>query len=265
LAGYFYPVNKTVHKIKSTDMKSIKAIIPVLSLAGILILTTACIELKENNKGFAVVELFTSEGCSSCPPADELVEKIQNDNKNKEIYILAFHVDYWDHQGWKDKFSDPEFSKRQRQYASWLNLRTIYTPQIVVNGRAEYVGSDQGSVLKAISQGLDQPSAGTLTLRSKIADGKAIITYEKTGGEKNAQLVLALVEKSAKSKVKAGENSGRDLSHVQIVRQLLRSELNGTESISMKLPGDFTAKGWELIGFVQQKNGHITAASRLDF
>src|SRR5882757_7431762 len=98
-----------------------------------------------NSKGFAVVELSTSEGCSSCPPADELVEKIQKDNKNGKIYILAFHVDYWDHQGWKDRFSDREFSNRQRQYAGWLNLQTVYTPQIVVNGTTEYVGSDQSS------------------------------------------------------------------------------------------------------------------------
>lgn len=257
-------------------MKSIKAIIPLLSLAGILILTTACIEMyykkslknlqmKENNKGFAVVELFTSEGCSSCPPADELVEKIQNDNKNKEIYILAFHVDYWDHQGWKDQFSNPEFSKRQRQYANWLNLRTIYTPQIVVNGKTEYVGSDQGSVLKAISQGLDQPSASTLTLSSKIEKGKAIISHQGTGNETNARLVLALIEKSAKTRVRAGENSGRDLSHVQIVRQLLLTDLSDAKSIVMNLPDDFTPNGWELIGFVQQQHGYITAASRLDF
>jgi hypothetical protein len=87
------------------------------------------------------------EGCSSCPPADELIDRIQKDNDNKQIYIMAFHVDYWDHQGWKDRFSDPEFSKRQRQYANWLNLQTVYTPQIVVNGATEHVGSDQDAIL----------------------------------------------------------------------------------------------------------------------
>jgi hypothetical protein len=74
-------------------------------------------------KGFAVVELFTSEGCSSCPPADKLLAKIQEENAGKPVYILAFHVDYWNHQGWRDVFSEKEFTKRQYQYASWLNLK----------------------------------------------------------------------------------------------------------------------------------------------
>ena len=222
----------------------------------------------ENSKGFAVVELFTSEGCSSCPPADELIDRIQKENNNGQIYIMAFHVDYWDRLGWKDRFSDPEFSNRQRQYANWLNLQTVYTPQIVVNGVKEYVGSDRGAVLGAISAGLDQEPVATLTLNSRIEGRKLTIEYEGAGEVKRSELVLALIQRSAQSSVKAGENAGKNLSHVQIVRRTLHVPIgiNGKKSITMDLPGDFDQKGWELIGFVQHKtDGHIIAAQRFDF
>ena len=260
-------------------MKSMKAIILAGGLAGVLVIVTAFMNMQEekimsnlqtadSSKGFAVVELFTSEGCSSCPPADALVKKIQMDNKNRQIYILAFHVDYWDHQGWKDRFSDHEFSVRQQQYAGWLNLQTVYTPQIVVNGSREYVGSDQGAILSAISAGLDQEPATTLTLTGKVAGNKATIEYQGGGEEKRSELVLALIQRSAESRVKAGENAGSDLSHVQIVRQLLRVPLdrNNNKSIVMDISADFNKQGWELIGFVQHKtDGHIISAARFDW
>lgn len=242
------------------------------SLIGVLVIMAAFknlqnkqamkkIQTTENSKGFAVLELFTSEGCSSCPPADELIEKIRQDNKNRQIYILAFHVDYWDHQGWKDKFSEHRFSERQRQYASWLGLRTIYTPQLVINGTTEHVGSDQGPILRTISRELDKPSADTLALEAKVEAGKLKVQYEGVGEE----LVLALVQRSAHTNVKAGENSGRSLSHVQIVRGLQHVSMSSRKNISMDLPKDFNENGWELIGFVQQRtDGHITAAARVD-
>src|SRR6187402_1594915 len=93
------------------------------------------------NNGFAVVELYTSEGCSSCPPADELVSKIQKESNGQPVYILAFHVDYWNRLGWKDVFGDAAYSKRQNDYAQYLKLPSVYTPQIVVNGKKEFVGS----------------------------------------------------------------------------------------------------------------------------
>jgi hypothetical protein len=257
-------------------MKSIGVFSIVLGLAGVLIISAAFIDqhyektiknlqATADNKGFAVVELFTSEGCSSCPPADELIEKIQKDNKNRQIYIMAFHVDYWDRQGWKDKFSDPEFSDRQRRYASWLHLQTVYTPQLVVNGTSEYVGADQGPILKAVSKGLEQTPGRTLTLNCRIEGRKVHVNYQSPGEEKNTELVLSLIQKSAKSNIGAGENSGKSLSHVQIVRQLLRVDLNSRKAITMYLPDNFNEKGWELIGLVQNKtDGHITAAARFD-
>ncbi|MCW8311181.1 DUF1223 domain-containing protein [Sphingobacterium sp. InxBP1] len=110
-------------------MKTIKDILYTLSLPLIIVLIMAfkgfaddhkIANIKEANsseKGFALVELFTSEGCWSCPPADELIARLEKDNQNKELFILAFHVDYWDHQGWKDRFSQARFTERQKQYA----------------------------------------------------------------------------------------------------------------------------------------------------
>ncbi len=217
-----------------------------------------------DHKGFAVVELFTSEGCSSCPPADKLIERISNENPDKPIYILAYHVDYWDHQGWKDPFSAREYTDRQRKYASWLNLQTIYTPQIVVNGAIEFVGSDARTAAQVISDELNQTSGNTLTLNGKIEGGKINVYYQVAVHEKRADLLLALVQKNGESNVMAGENSGRHLSHVQIVRQLKRFDLNN-KTVSMDLPAGFDATGWELTGMVQRtSDGRITAAVKVD-
>jgi len=216
------------------------------------------------NNGFVVAELFTSEGCSSCPPADKLLEKIQNENPGKSVYVLAFHVDYWDHQGWKDRFSNPAFTARQRQYADWLNLETVYTPQMVVNGRKEFIGSYEGPITKTITKELGQPAANALTLRTHIEGSKLHVDFTATP-EKNAELVLALVQRLATSNVKAGENEGRQLSHVQIVRQLYTQDVNNNQKISIDLPADFNEKGYELIGFVQhKKDGKITAATKAE-
>ncbi len=103
----------------------------------------------EEGKGFAVIELFTSEGCSSCPPADELVSKVLSENK-PDVYILSFHVDYWDRLGWKDDFSQATFSDRQKQYARYLSLDGVYTPQIVVNGTDQFVGSNETHLRSSI-------------------------------------------------------------------------------------------------------------------
>ena len=258
-------------------MKTAKIICSAAGLALLLITTMAFIDLhyekeikrmqtSESGNGFAVVELFTSEGCSSCPPAEELIERIQENNQNKQLYIMAFHVDYWDHQGWKDHYSDRAFSLRQRQYASWLNLQTVYTPQLIVNGTKEQIGSDQGAVLKAIDTGLKQASTSTLKLSCQLTKGKVYVNFDEMGNDKASELVLALIQKSATSSVKAGENAGRSLSHVQIVRQLQRIDLSNKKDVILSLPDDFTEKGWELIGFVQNlRNGHISSATRFDF
>jgi hypothetical protein len=225
---------------------------------------SSVVSLTGPSKGFAVVELFTSEGCSSCPPADQLVARIQQEDKDQPVYILAFHVDYWDRQGWKDAFSDTRYTQRQNRYASWLNLQSIYTPQIVVNGRQEFVGSQENTLRSAIHSGLEQTPGALLTLSEVGLDqGKVRWRYEVKNAVANSSLIVALVQRSATTDVKAGENSGRTLSHVQIVRNFSSTAIgtgaNGNGSLS--LPQGLATGDEELIAFVQyDDNGQIVAA-----
>lgn len=217
------------------------------------------------NKGFAVVELFTSEGCSSCPPADALIEKIQKESNDQPVYILAFHVDYWDRLGWKDAFSSAAYSKRQNQYARWLNSG-VYTPQAVVNGNKEFVGSQEGILRSAIKVQLEKTSSAELNLSDIKKDGgKITLQYHVRVKPANTSLLLALVEKNAVSKVLRGENEGRTLSHVQIVRSLqnihLTGQSNGTGTL--EIPAGSNRNGLEVIAFLQNNsNGEIIAATK---
>jgi hypothetical protein len=219
-------------------------------------------------KGFAVVELFTSEGCSSCPPADAVIAKIEKESTDKPIYILAFHVDYWNRLGWKDVFSSADYSHRQQQYASWLHLQSVYTPQVVVNGHTEFVGSEEGTLRNTIKTNLEKTPAANLTLSNiKTDGGKISVQYHTQGNATNDVLLLAVVEKHAQSKVERGENSGRTLSHVQIVRALASAPVKAGEgNASIALPKGFDAKGYELIAFLQNPaNGEISGAAKATF
>jgi len=217
-------------------------------------------------KGFAVIELFTSEGCSSCPPADQLIARIQQESKDQPVYILAFHVDYWNRLGWKDIFSDAAYTQRQYQYASWLAVQSVYTPQVIVNGSKEFVGSQEPAIRKAISDGLQEAASAQLTLDSiRLDKGKVAWRYRIGNAGHHSQLLVAIVQKSASSQVKAGENSGRMLSHVQLVRQLQTAKVDagGSGTGYLPLPAGVKTADEEIIAFVQDSdNGHIVAATR---
>jgi hypothetical protein len=221
------------------------------------------------DKGFAVVELFTSEGCSSCPPADALVAKVQNESAGKPVYILAYHVDYWNRLGWKDVFSDAAYSARQRQYSHWIKGADVYTPQAVINGSKEFVGSQEGILRSTIKEKLAETPQTELLLNDlTAAGGKITFKYHVQNITNNSSLVVALVEKNATSKVMKGENAGRTLSHVQIVRELQNINPGNRDkgSVSMALPADFNGNGYEIIAFVQNTtNGEITGATKATF
>ena len=221
---------------------------------------------KTSAKGFAVVELFTSEGCSSCPPADRLVARIQQEDKDQQVYILVFHVDYWDRLGWKDTYSDHRYTERQSRYASWLHLQSIYTPEIIVNGRNEFVGSQEKTLRNAILSGLDQAPSAQLSISDIHADqGKVSWHYMVQHAAGNSSLVVALVQRAATTAVKAGENSGRILSHVQIVRDFITTSIGAGApgSGSIQLPPALHDSDEELVAFVQNDdNGEIVAATR---
>lgn len=224
-------------------------------------------KIAADNKGFAVVELFTSEGCSSCPAADAVLAKIEKESEGKPVYILAYHVDYWNRLGWKDIFSSADYSHRQGRYATWLNLKSIYTPQVIVNGHTEFVGSQEGTLRNAIRNSLDSaPKAELVLTNIKTDDNQATFKYSTDRGAGNS-LLLALVQKNAITVVKGGENGGRTLSHVQIVTKIEKVGLTASAGeTNIALPKGFRASGYEVIALVQNpKNGEILAATRSAF
>jgi hypothetical protein len=258
-------------------MKSIK----ILGLITCFMITALCFSafigknkstakkdtVKADGKGFAVLELFTSEGCSSCPPADELMAKIQEEAHGKDIYLLAYHVDYWNRLGWKDIFSSADFSNRQIQYGRWLGGVQIYTPQVIVNGKAEFVGSDESALRNAISGELATKTSATLTLQAQPDGERLKVQYQASKAKQGSSLLIAVVQKNAQSKVERGENAGHTLSHVQIVRKLQNEPLNasGNGSTTIALPKGFNNQSWEVLGLIQdQSNGEILGVAKAD-
>lgn len=220
-----------------------------------------------NNNGFAVIELFTSEGCSSCPPADELLAKLQREAGDKNIYLLAYHVDYWDRLGWKDQFSSHDFTKRQVKYQDWLNLYNIYAPQFIINGTTEFAGYSERALYEKVSDALQTKQSGNLRINVKNIDVDFLIADFKTDQiQENASLFIAVIQKQATSKVERGENKGYTLHHIQIVRQLKSFPLNRKEGkVTVEKPAGFNTKDWEIIGFIQDTTtGKISNTSKAD-
>jgi hypothetical protein len=195
-----------------------------------------------------VVELFTSEGCSSCPPADQLLALLQREQPvpGAQIIALGEHVDYWDRLGWRDAYSSPQFSRRQKEFAQVLGSNSVYTPQMVVDGMTEFVGSDKKKALQAIAQAArsakvrvqvelsepDESQTGEIKLLVQVGDLHALEPYHKT-----LQVLLAVTEENLYSNVSSGENAGRRINHAAVVR-------------SLKVIG--TIRGWQGEAFTTQ-------------
>ena len=191
---------------------------------------------------FVVVELFTSEGCSSCPPADRLLGEIAEKAKKdgSRIFPMAFHVDYWNRLGWHDPFSDPAYSERQRQYARALGSpRRIYTPQMIVNGVEGFVGSRKEQAYSAINAMLkDGETKIELVLEARIdGDGKRIeVSYRVEGAPEQAILNVALLEDGISNEIPRGENAGRRLSHERVVRGFKTASLEKAAEGTLEFP-----------------------------
>lgn len=236
----------------------------LLTAIGLKAGTNAMLAGKTTGSGFAVLELFTSEGCSSCPPAETLMEQIQDQAAGKPVYILEFHVDYWDRLGWKDPFSSHAYSSRQYDYSRHFDGQ-VYTPQLVINGTQQGIGSDAAFVQKNLADAFTPTRESSLQLKARPQDGKSYIDYTITGDVTGVQLTIAFVQKHATSKVMRGENEGRTLSHVQIVRDLIALDLHNNKSGTreINIPQGFDTKDWEVIGLLQKDNcGPIIAANR---
>jgi hypothetical protein len=217
--------------------------------------------------GFAVLELFTSEGCSSCPPADQLMGEIEKLYKDQPVYILAYHVDYWNNLGWKDKFSSVENSQRQQYYSRTLRSQ-VYTPQLVVNGKKEFVGSDRNNVEDAIENALFNSKNLHIDLSAKASEKEINVNYKTVENNSQNKLLITLVEKKSATNVQKGENEGRHLQHWQIVHQQNQISLKNSSAgtTSFKLPENFNTNNWEVIGMIQNtKTGEILGSAKAIF
>lgn len=227
-----------------------------------------------------VVELFTSEGCSSCPAADEMLARLERTQPvpNARVIALEEHVDYWNQLGWNDRFSSPLFRGRQNEYAGVFRIDSIYTPQVVVNGGAAFAGGDMPLAMREIGRAASNPSY-SLVLDSRpnpkdpaLVDLAVMVRNSQQGKPEPADVYLAVTESRLTSNVNGGENTGRLLRHADVVRSF--GVIGSVEAHAfreaglrntLKLPGDWKRENLKAVVFVQQKaTRRIVGASVVD-
>jgi hypothetical protein len=212
-----------------------------------------------------VVELFTSEGCSSCPPADEFVEELA---QRQFVLPLSFHVDYWDYIGWKDRFADPIFTARQRAYAAAQGTSMVYTPQMIVAGAIDVVGSDRKAVEKALKTAYSRNTMYRIQV-ARDPQGRVIVEFPDAQIGVPATVWLVTYQKSGESKVAAGENSGRKLMTYNVVRSLQKVGMwyGPAAEIELKLDPQAKANSPDACAIIanQAEHGPIIAAAAFNF
>ncbi len=219
-----------------------------------------------------LVELFTSEGCSSCPPADVFLQRLVDSQPLPDVQIVALgqHVTYWDHQGWRDRFASPALTERQERYGAALHVEPVYTPQMVVDGRFQFAGSDTKAGRQAIERTMGEPHgsvaiafAGSVSNRLSIS-----LTASQLPGlsrTNRADIVVAVTEDGLQSSVKAGENRGRQLFHAAVVRRMTTvGEAAGDRAdarTDISLDREWQRSKLKIVAFVQERSSRHVLAS----
>lgn len=283
----FSAYNKSVN-FRENYMKIILTLIAALSFFGLIAYSfekpnpareAAKISANERAENFpakektpVLVELFTSEGCASCPPADKtlaLLEKEQP-SADAEIITLSLHVDYWNNLGWKDEFSSALFSQRQAIYGQKFRINAIYTPQMIVDGTRQFVGNNLNEAQKAISESARTPKANIEL--SGAADGKLKVKISEIPAHENASIYLAIAEDNLSSNVRRGENGGRTLEHASVVRELkplgriLPPDKNFSVEITPEIQTNWKRENLKAVVFVQENQSRkILGVNRLKF
>jgi hypothetical protein len=221
--------------------------------------------------GVAVVELFASQGCSSCPAAEAVLADVQKEaaKSGRAVYPLVFHVDYWNNLGWTDPFSDPAYTARQQGYSDSLHLANLYTPQMIVNGRNQFVGSHREQCERAISDALAAPAAVNITA-AVTGDGSGghKLAYTVGGEVGNSVLNVAVVEDGLSTKVERGENAGRTLDQPSVVRwfKVVQLETGGPGQVVIPSLSGVEIKNAHVVVYVQKSDDRaITGAAAAVF
>lgn len=215
-----------------------------------------------------LLELFTSEGCSSCPPADRLLIKLHEEQpiRNVEVIVLSEHVDYWNRLGWFDRFSSPAISQRQ----SWYSMRwptRVYTPQMIVDGEQEVLGGDGPAVVQLIRQAARRKK-GEVSIAYVLNEGGAGFRIDARGLDraKEAKVMLAIVQDNLETDVAKGENAGRTLRHAGVVRALMEvGETRGGEAewsgaVTASFEDDWDRASLRAVAFVQETGSRAVVA-----
>lgn len=250
-----------------TSTSSIAGLLLLLGgLSGTPVVHAAECRASSGDTTVALLELYTSEGCSSCPPADRWLSRLSESGAVPErIVPLALHVDYWDYIGWKDRFADPRHTARQHAIAAAGRSSFVYTPQVALNGR-DYRGWGRESRFSQDVAAINaQPAAAQIDLGMKSAGSALQVDASaRAQGHERAVLYLALYENMLSSEVKAGENSGAILHHDRVVRQWLGPLPVGQAlTRKMALENDWKADNLGVAAFVQDSNGEILQALAL--
>ena len=190
----------------------------------------------------AVIELFTSQGCSSCPPADKLIGEF---NADPSLVSLSLPIDYWDYLGWKDTLADPRHTARQKAYSKLRGDREIYTPQVVVNGSLHALGSDRSAIERTIAQSRQNPATLALPVTLSTADGRLAIAVPDGKDVRNlAEVWICAITKAVTVSIKRGENHGKTITYHNVVRRWLRLDSWDGKAHNWVVPiRDFAADG----------------------
>ena len=220
-----------------------------------VVLGVACSDASGGSgpEGPVVVELFTSQGCSSCPPADRLLATLANDTL---VAPLSFHIDYWNDLGWVDPYSQAAWTERQHRYARALGDTRVYTPELVVGGTVAMVGSNASQVRSALDHA---PHPALLAATARWLDHRVEVTATAPA---DADVVIAIWETERSVKVASGENAGATLSNARIVRRLERVAAAGTRA-TITLPLDPAWRDIGAVAFAQRPDLRIVASAML--
>ncbi len=215
----------------------------------------------------SLVELFTSQGCSSCPAADKLLSKTMSESNENGMPIIAlsFHVDYWNRLGWKDPFSSEKFTARQQEYAKRFDNSSIYTPQMVVNGTSEFVGSNESDLKNALKKySKDTPKIQFEDLTMVNENGKYSVSYTIKGDLKESKINIAVVSIMETTYVGRGENQGRTIVNDNLARQFYSRKADITGKILIDDSPLPEKNNMAIIAFVQRESdGKVTGAAMI--
>ena len=217
-----------------------------------------------SSKPILIAELFTSEGCSSCPSAEALLKEMADITSKESVAVvgLAFHITYWDHLGWKDPYSQPEFTSRQKKYDEFLTTQQ-YTPQVILNGEFEFAGGNPFAFRNAIAKAVSTPYYFSLGATATHSDNKVTIDYAVDKKPKSESLNVALVQTSIENHVKNGENKDRVLKHYNVVRKFQTVDLEYRGQLTFELPTDLAVNKCELVHVQHSRNLRVMGASRI--